>query len=175
MECNDKLDVHNTFKFYCFNCAYDLSNYKEIDMQQKTLILITGFILFILISALYGYFQSTPGVEEGEKYPVAVITPDLHDFGEIEYGEIVEYIFKLTNEGDEVLEIRKVATSCGCTTAETSKEVVNPGETIDLSVRYDTGAMSGPHGMGEQERIIYIKTNDPINPQTEVKIKANVK
>ncbi len=68
-----------------------------------------------------------------------------------------------------------MATSCGCTTAKVSKEKINPGEEIELQVSYDTGAMSGDHARGEQERIIYIKSNDPINPQVEAMIYADVK
>ncbi len=68
-----------------------------------------------------------------------------------------------------------MATSCACTSAKVTKEKIAPGKEADLNVTYDTGAMSGPHGKGSQERIIYIKSNDPINPQAEVTIKAYVR
>jgi len=42
-------------------------------------------------------------------------------------------------------------------------------------VIYDSGAMSGFHALGKQERIIYLQTNDPKHPQIEVKIFAYVK
>ena len=77
--------------------------------------------------------------------------------------------------GSAVLEIKRLATSCGCTSAEIAEKQINPGEEAELRVAYDTGAMSGPHGKGPQERIVYIKSSDPINPQVEVMIYANVK
>ncbi|HDZ54122.1 MAG TPA: DUF1573 domain-containing protein [Candidatus Nealsonbacteria bacterium] len=132
--------------------------------------------LLILGMAVYGYFQAISGPENGaENAPKIEITPEFFDFGEIEYGKVVEYIFKVKNTGKEILEIKRVATSCACTVAKISKEKISPNEEVELLVTYDTGAMSGPHGRGKQERIIYVKSSDFINPQVEVKIYANVR
>ncbi len=142
-------------------------------MAKLKFFLISIFIISGL--AIYGYFQAIPDVDnQTENRPKIEIEPKSFDFGEINYGEVAEYAFLLKNSGNEILEIKRVATSCACTTAKTEKELLNPGEETNLSVRYDTGAMSGPHGKGEQERIIYVKSNDPLNPQVEVTIQANV-
>jgi len=93
----------------------------------------------------------------------------------IEYGQIVQYVFKVKNIGSEVLKITKTATSCGCTTVEIEKKSIEPGEEVNLKVEYNTGMMSGSHAKGRQERIIYVKSNDPASPQAEVVIKALVK
>ncbi len=138
-----------------------------------------GFAIILLVvvgMAIYGYFKATPGIEnQGKLRPEIEITPQFFDFGEIKYGEVASYTFSVKNLGNEILEIKRVDTSCACTTAKTSKEKISPSEEAELRVSYDTGAMSGPHGRGEQERIIYVKSSDPINPQVEVKIYANVK
>lgn len=142
-------------------------------MKKLKILLILGVV--ILVMAGYGYLKSTPGLENKEgSWPKIEITPQFFDFGEITYGQVVEYTFKIKNVGDEILEIKRVATSCACTTAKTDKENINPDEEAEILVSYDTGAMSGPHGRGKQERIIYIKSNDPINPQVEAMIYANV-
>lgn len=144
-------------------------------MKSKTLFLIIS-VLVIAGIAISGYFKAIPGVEnQGGSLPQIEITPKSFDFGEINYGEIVEYSFKVKNLGDENLEIKRVATSCACTTAEIEKEVLSPGEEVELLVTYDTGAMSGAHAKGEQERIIYLKSNDPVNPQVEAMIYAVVR
>ena len=136
--------------------------------------LILGIVILVLGS--YGYFKAIPGVEnQATNLPKIEITPKYFDFGNVEYGKVVEYIFKVKNAGKEILEIKKVATSCACTTGKINKEKINPGEEAELQVAYDTGAMSGSHAKGRQERIIYIKSNDPINPQIEAIIYANVK
>lgn len=137
--------------------------------------IIIGFVLIAAFS-IYGYFSAVPGVENnGQDYPKIEITPQIFDFGQVEYGQILEYTFKIKNLGQQVLEIKKVATSCGCTTAQVSQERINPQEEIEMKVVYDTGAMSGAHAHGDQERIIYVKSNDPINPQVEVIISALVR
>ncbi len=133
-------------------------------------------ILIIVVLAIYGYFKAIPGSEnQAANQPRIEVFPKSWDFKEINYGEILEYTFKVKNLGKEVLEIRKVATSCACTTAEINKERINPNEEAELLVRYDTGAMSGSHAKGNQERIIYIRSNDSLNPQIEVMIYAYVR
>ncbi|HEB01458.1 MAG TPA: DUF1573 domain-containing protein [Candidatus Portnoybacteria bacterium] len=140
---------------------------------------ITAFIvlgLIILGLAVYGYFKAVPRTENqtGDQ-PQIEISPEYFDFGEIEFGQIVEYNFRVKNTGKEVLKIKKIATSCGCTTAKIDKKKISPGEEVDLRVVYNTAAMGGAHGRGKQERIIYLKSNDSTNPQVEVMIYAVVK
>mgnify|MGYP001591947576 CR=1 FL=1 len=136
--------------------------------------LILGIV--ILAVAVYGYFKAIPGIgNQIENIPKIEITPKLFDFGQVKYGQILEYNFKLKNSGNEILEIKRIATSCPCATAKTAQEKINPGEETDLIVTYDTGAMGEAHGKGKQERIIYVKSNDPINPQVEVMIYADVR
>ncbi len=144
-------------------------------MKQKV-VMFMALGLIIAGLAIYGYFRAISGLNNQiEKYPRIEVVPQSFDFGEIEYGDVAEYTFKVENSGEGILEIKKVATSCACTTAETEKETLKPGEKTNLFVKYNTGAMSGPHARGKQERIIYIKSNDPINPQIEAMIYAYVK
>lgn len=131
--------------------------------------------LVILSIAVYGYFKSVPGVNNGEIGAQIEVTPQDFNFGEIQYGDIVNHNFIIKNLGQEVLEIKRLSTSCGCTTAKAAKTEINPGEEVALLVTYDSGAMSGSHARGLQERIIYIKSSDAINPQVEVTIHADVK
>lgn len=144
-------------------------------MHKKLLTFLILFFVFLGL-AIYGYFQSTPQAKNQEgNFPKIEISPKVFDFGETEYGRVLRHTFKIKNTGSKILEIKKLATSCACTTAEIAKEKINPGEEVELLVTYDTGAMSGPHGKGRQERIIYVKSNDPINPQVEATIYATVK
>lgn len=144
-------------------------------MKSKTkFFLILGVI--ILGMALFGYFRATPGVKnQTENRPEIEITPESFDFGEIKYGDIVNYSFKVKNQGKEILGIKRIATSCACTTAKIAKEKINPGGETELLVTYDSGLMGISHGKGFQERIIFVQSNDPINPQVEVSIYANIK
>ena len=46
----------------------------------------------------------------------------VHDFGQIPQGIPVETEFVLTNQGNEVLLIKEVKTTCGCTVAGYSQD-----------------------------------------------------
>lgn len=144
-------------------------------MKKKFILIIPLVIIAGLI--IYGYFKATPPLEdESLSRPQIEITPQSFNFGEIDFGIIAKYTFKIKNLGNETLEIKRVATSCACTSAKTSKEKIYPGEEADLYVEYDTKLMGdSAHGKGEQERIIYVKSNDPIKPQIEAMIFAFVK
>ena len=140
---------------------------------KKSLFLIFGILILGL--AVYGYFQSVPSPADETNFPRIEINPQSFDFGEVAFGQVVERVFRVKNSGSEVLEIKRVATSCACTTAQINQGRINPGEETELVAKYDTAAMGeGSHGRGKQERIIYIKSNDPANPQIEVMIYANV-
>lgn len=144
-------------------------------MKLKLIYLIL-FIVAVIGLIAYGYFRAVPGVEnQSVDRPEIIIIPASFDFGDVAYGDLAEYTFKVKNLGKKTLEINKIATSCGCTTAEVEKEILNPGEETNLFVKYNTGLMSGAHAKGEQERIIYIKSNDPLTPQIEATIKAYVR
>ena len=142
-------------------------------MQKLKLGLILGIIILGIVIA--GYFAAVPGIGDGEgNFPKIKISPGSFDFGEINYGDIVSYGFKVKNSGQETLEIRRVATSCACTTARISQDKLEPGEEAELLVSYDSAAMA-LHGSGREERIIYVRSNDSANPQVEVRIYATVK
>jgi len=132
--------------------------------------------LIIIVLAFYGYFKavSSPNDQNIATGPKIEITPKEHDFGKVKYGDLAEQTFKVRNLGKEDLEIIRISTSCGCTTAEINKEKLAGQEETDLKVTYDTGAMSGSHAKGRQERTIFVKSNDPGNPQVEVIIYADV-
>lgn len=142
-------------------------------MKPKVFLLV----FLILGLAIIGYFKAIPAPTGGvDNLPKIEVSPQSFDFGEVEYGKVAGYTFKVRNTGSEILEIKRVATSCACTTAKILKEKLNPGEETELLVSYDTAAMGrSAHGMGKQERIIYVKSNDPVNPQVTVMIYANVK
>jgi len=142
-------------------------------MSKIGFVLILGFI--VLTIAVLGYFKAIPGTNDREgDFPRIEIGPDVFDFGEISYGDVVSYSFRVKNSGQETLEIRRVATSCACTTARISQDRLEPGEEAELLVSYDSAAMA-LHGSGREERIIYVRSNDPVNPQVEVTIYATVK
>ncbi|MFC1838383.1 DUF1573 domain-containing protein [Thermodesulfobacteriota bacterium] len=94
------------------------------------------------------------------------------NFGSVKEGPPVTKTITLTNEGTELLTISNTATSCACTTVGLSKSSLNPGESTELLITYDTykypgkfdktvTIFTGPEG--KEENVIHISGNvDPI-------------
>lgn len=105
--------------------------------------------------------------------------PDIHlparsrDLGEVPLGEVVTFEVPLQNEGTGDLTIEAVTTSCGCTTAEVEPWVVAPGGEARLLVTFDSGA-HGPEGVGPVARQVFIRSNDPDEPEVEFRFQAVV-
>lgn len=67
----------------------------------------------------------------------------VHDFGEIDEGEVVEHTFTFVNEGKAPLVIDDIKTSCGCTTPSYTKDPVAPGAEGSIDVRFNSSGKKG--------------------------------
>ena len=114
---------------------------------------------------------TTKSLEENAKVPKTKVAFDkeIHDFGEIEQGEIVETTFLIKNVGDKNLYIVDAHGSCGCTVPEVTKEAIEPGESAPISVKFDSNGKSG-----EVTKTIMITCNTE-KVVENIKIKASIK
>jgi len=78
----------------------------------------------------------------------------LYDFGTVNEGDIVETVFKVTNTGKTDLVITKATGSCGCTVPVWPKAPIKPGETGDVSVRFNTNGKPN-----RQQKTVTLTTN----------------
>ncbi len=60
------------------------------------------------------------------------------DFDTVGQGAVVEHTFTFKNTGKEPLLISSARSTCGCTVPEWPKAPVEPGETGEINVRFDT-------------------------------------
>ncbi len=95
------------------------------------------FVLFVF-SALVSRAQNT--ATPSSKADPLVMKELGHDFGKIQQGRPVTYIFEITNGGTEPLRIENVQASCGCTTPEWSYDPVKPGGTTRIKVGYNSAS-----------------------------------
>ena len=65
------------------------------------------------------------------------------DFGKIKQGEVVLHTFVFTNTGDEDLLINRVEAACGCTASKYTTDIVKPGETGEVEVKFDSHNRTG--------------------------------
>jgi uncharacterized cupredoxin-like copper-binding protein len=92
-----------------------------------------------------------------------------HDFGKVENGKVVDYNFKIVNQGKSTLEIQDIKTSCGCTAAMVSNKSIEPGKDGTIKVELNTKGHTG-----KMERTVTIKSNDPKVPTSTLTIYADV-
>ncbi len=95
-----------------------------------------NFILTILfvfsMSALFAQTNDNPDV------PVLKFEKESINYGTIKKGEDGSRVFKFKNIGKSPLKIERVKSSCGCTVPTYPKKEIMPGETGEISVKYDT-------------------------------------
>jgi hypothetical protein len=70
--------------------------------------------------------------------PVMKFEKDTIDYGTIAYGSDGYRYFKFANTGKEPLIIKEAHGSCGCTIPTPPKEPIQPGQTAEIKVHYDT-------------------------------------
>ncbi len=92
-----------------------------------------------------------------------------YDFGNIEQGKLATHNFILVNNGGDSLKIFDVHASCGCTAAKPDKNSLAPGESTNIKVEFNSTGK-----VGKQEKYVYVKTNDPSNPELKFKFIGNV-
>ncbi len=91
-----------------------------------------------------------------------------HDFGTLAQGESVTHMFEFTNSGNEPLIIDNCKGSCGCTVPKCPKEPIQPGETGQIEVKFNSKGKKN-----QQTKKVTINGNtDPA--QTFLTIKAFV-
>ncbi len=133
---------------------------------MKTISKLRLVLFMIVLPALI-----LAGCSWGEGTPQVTVSPVDYDFGQIG-PEPVTTTFAVSNQGNGQLQIESVTTSCGCTTAEISRQTIGPGESANLTVNFDPQAHAG--AVGQFLRSVYLRTNDPANPEVEVQIRAEV-
>jgi len=90
------------------------------------------------------------------------------DWGTQDNSANVKHTFVVKNEGMSTLTIARVKPACGCTVANISSKVLEPGETseiaADLSLKGRTGA---------QSKTMTVFSNDPQKPSLILTMKGN--
>lgn len=110
---------------------------------------------------------------KGTPQPDITVTPTNRNLGSVGSKDVVNLHYSVVNRGSQDLVVDKMVTSCPCTTAELSNNVIPPGTRGDLKVRFDAGF----HKLepGEQiVRLVWLKTNDPDTPVAVARFTATI-
>jgi len=82
------------------------------------------------------------GVSAQEKVAKIEFETEVIDYGTIEKGSDGVRVFKFTNTGNAPLIISNVKSTCGCTVPKKPDGPIMPGETGEISVKYDTNRVN---------------------------------
>ena len=91
-----------------------------------------------------------------------------HDFGTINEGDIVETVFKFTNNGKSELIITSAKATCGCTVPEWPKEPIMPGKSGEIKVKFNSKRKPNL-----QQKVVTLVTNT-VEGKEIIRIKAMV-
>ena len=75
--------------------------------------------------------------------------------------------FTYQNAGKEPVHFKSVHASCGCTTAQTQKDQVPPGEKGEITATFTIGDRTGT-----QVKTVTVETDDPANPKTVLTLRT---
>lgn len=114
---------------------------------MKSIYLVSAVVLFFTAT------QSCKRTEKGTAETTATIKKvaggtiefleKSHDFGEMEEGTVVKHAFKFKNTGYMPVTIQDVKVQCGCTVASKPMGRVEPGETDEIVVSFDSKGKLG--------------------------------
>ncbi len=143
-------------------------------MQQRLTLRLTLILLF-LAACSPPATGSPDGAPPAANAPVAgprlAADATLLDLGEIVNGVVVERDVAVRNDGNALLVVEEVLTTCGCTTAALEPMTLAPGEAGNLHIAFDSGA-HGPELTGPVMRRVILVSNDPATPEATVDLQA---
>jgi hypothetical protein len=114
-----------------------------------------------------------PFLPRSQPQPKIEIPEDNYNFGLIGPQDVVEHEFIIRNVGDAPLTISRAYTTCGCTKAEVSARVIQPGQVATVRLIFDAGF----HDTAGQtvRRGLIIENNDPNQSEAEIWTQAAVR
>ena len=90
------------------------------------------------------------------------------NFGEINQGESPEFTFLFKNNGNEPMIISNAKGSCGCTVPVWPKEPIPPGETGEISVKFNS-----KNKQGAQNKTVTLTANTT-PPTTKLRVTGQI-
>jgi hypothetical protein len=115
---------------------------------------------------------ATPAVPAGPT--TSINFPETtFDFGEVMEGEVVEHVYKFTNDGNEPLIISNAKGSCGCTVPEWPKEPIPVGGSGEIMVRFDSKNKGKVGGNAQTKTVTVTANTDPGDTRLYIKGTVN--
>ena len=130
-------------------------------MLRKALYLLAVVSVVVLMVALGG--------SQEIKGPRIEIDESNFDFGFAPEGTFMVHEYVIRNIGDEPLIIKRVRTTCGCTSAPVKKTKIDPGDSTTITIIFNSTRY-----FHKTSKAAIISTNDPTRPSEKITFIANM-
>lgn len=108
----------------------------------------------------YGVYGALPRIDNIDTLTVVKIQQRIIDLGKLTKGDLAEFNFIITNEGDHNLTLNNVEPECHCTVASWEKSGIKPGDSTIITVIYDTKYL------GHFQKLLRVDANISDSPLT---------
>lgn len=135
-------------------------------MRKIISLMFLSFFIFQFASA-----EAPTGLSDKAGYRAENKTsnPNEWDFGKAKQGQVLKHDFLFKNETKGVLKITGINTSCGCTTSQSDKKSLKPGESTIIKVSFNSSGY-----LGEVKKYIYVNTDNADLSVVRFMIKSEV-
>jgi len=131
-------------------------------------------ILLLPVSLIsFGCSKELPVDFRPSEEQLFTVQEQEYDFGTLKQsGGLVAHDFVFSYHGQEELKIKGVPTSCACTSATISRQLIEPGETATVTVTFDPNLHAEPEG--KFFKTISVLTEPEIKQAPEFKIWSQI-
>ncbi|MFI4855434.1 MAG: DUF1573 domain-containing protein [Phycisphaerales bacterium JB065] len=103
------------------------------------------FVIATLLVAMLGNLAAAQsGSGRRITTPPVSVENDTVDFGDVAPNTTVKRKATLTNNSENQIRITGVRVSCGCTVADWPEEWIQPGESVEVELTFQSGELWGP-------------------------------
>lgn len=106
----------------------------------------------------------------GTAGPRIELDKNSYDFREVQSGKVVSALFQITNSGDEQLNILKVQSNCECLSYQLPQYDVDPNQTVELVVFFDT-----TNRRGFEKKTLALFSNDVMHSTQVIDFQISVR
>jgi len=124
------------------------------------------FALFAILAA----FTMLANTSDAQDWARKMFKQYEHDFRTVPLGEIPEYRFEIQNIYKEDIRIRSISSSCGCTIASASKNVLKMWEKGEILCRFNTPAV----GAGFKQATITVRFDRPFVGEVQLTVRGTI-
>ncbi|BDD03395.1 DUF1573 domain-containing protein [Aureibacter tunicatorum] len=118
--------------------------------MNSKVILIVVFFLGIALQA----------AAQEPQVPIMSFNSRTYEFGDVVEGMKVKHVFKFKNTGSAPLLLNNVLVTCGCTAAKWPQSPVEPGDSGQIEIVFDSKGR-----LGRQHKVITVLSNAENNPE----------